>query len=446
MVEESAPSGIVAMDATSIIQSVRGGDLTVREVALATLGRIAERDEQVRAWAHLDPDRVIAQAEELDARAERGPLHGIPVALKDVIDTADMPTTHNTPRYAASRPGVDAACVDVLRASGALIVGKATTTEFAATGVGGPTRNPHDPARTPGGSSSGSAAAVADGQSVIALGTQTGGSMIRPGSFTGVFAWKPTWGVISREGVKFYSVTCDTVGFYARSARDLALLADVYRLDAARTAPPTELAGVRVGVCRTPEWAAATDATRAALAVAEKLLRAAGADVAPFELPASFEDVYRVHRAIMRREGRSAFLNEYLQTPHLGEFFRELVEDRPSLDPNGRTSVPLGPEGYRIAYRQADALRAELDDLQAGLDVVLAPSAPGEAPLGLASTGSSVFNSLWTLMQVPVVNVPGLRGSSGMPVGVSLIGRRFEDRALIGVADLVGSVLGGAAH
>nr|WP_255371689.1 amidase family protein [Cellulosimicrobium sp. CUA-896] len=254
-----------------------------------------------------------------------------------------------------------------------------------------------------------------------------------------------TWGTISREGLKVYSVTCDTLGLYARSARDLALLADVYRVETDAAAPPSTLEGLRVGVCRTPEWGAATPATRDALDAATRALRAAGAEVVPFDLPAAFDDVYAVHRAVLRREGRSAFLNEVVTTPGIGSFFRDLVEGRPGTDANGRPAPELGVDDYRAAYRTADALRARIDDLQQTVDVVLTPSATGEAPVGLESTGSSVFNSPWTLLQVPVVNVPGLTGPSGLPVGVSLVGRRYDDRHVIACAGLLGDVLAPAA-
>jgi Asp-tRNA(Asn)/Glu-tRNA(Gln) amidotransferase A subunit family amidase len=430
------------LDATAVAAAVRGGRLTVRDVAEAVLARHAARDADVRAWAHLDPAQVLAAADALDAQPVKGPLHGVPVGVKDVIATKDMPTEHATARYAGSVPGVDAACVDTLRAAGALIVGKTTTTQFAATSVGGPTRNPHDPGRTPGGSSSGSGAAVADLQCALALGTQTGGSTIRPGSFNGVYAWKPTWNSISREGLKMYSVTCDTLGLYARSARDLALLADVFQIEPAPV--PTSLAGARVAVCRTPEWRAATSATRDAMATAADALRGAGAEVVDLALPGWFDGLYPAHRAILRREGRSAFLNEYVTTQDLPPFFRDVVEGRPGVDMNGRPAPELTADDYRAAYALADRARAAFDEVAADFDVVLTPSATGEAPEGLQNTGSSVFNSMWTLLQVPVVNVPGLTGPADMPVGVSLVSRRYEDRRAIGYAGLLGELLAGA--
>jgi len=418
------------LTASEIVAQVASGEVTVQDVATAVLARIQARDADVSAFAFLDPDQVLDQARVLDAATERGPLHGVPLAIKDVINTSDMPTGHHTQRYEGHRPGVDAACVDTLRAAGVLVVGKTVTTEFAATGVGGPTRNPLDPTRTPGGSSSGSAAAVADFQATIALGTQTGGSTIRPASFTGVYGWKPTWNSISREGLKMYSASCDTVGLYARSARDLALLADVFDLDPPEAPAPPGLEGARVGVCRSPVWSRALPATQQALAEGADRLRTAGAVVTDLELPAVFDGLLGAHRTIMRREGRSAFLNEYRNTPDLDEAFRAMVENRDGLT----------PADCRRAYRLADTCRAVFDDLAGDVDVVLTPSTTGEAPVGIGSTGDPSFNSLWTLLQVPVVNVPGLSGPAGLPVGLSLVARRYQDRTTIAFAELAGQV------
>lgn len=429
------------LDATAVAEEVRSGRLRVREVAESVLGRIEQRDADVLAWSHLDPDAVLARADELDAREVKGPLHGVPVGIKDVINTRDMPTEHHTARYVGSVPGVDAACVDTLRSAGALLVGKTVTTEFAATSDGGPTRNPHDPTRTPGGSSSGSGAAVADFQAAVALGTQTGGSTIRPASYNGVYALKPTWNSISREGLKMYAASCDTLGLYTRSARDLALLADVFRLDAPETPLPGTLEGLRIGVCRTPAWSQATDATRAALREAADLAAASGATLVDLDLPVEFDELPRVHRTILRREGRSAFLNEHLASPDLKPFFHDIVLGADAVDTIGWRTGELTAEDFRAAYRAADRCRATFDDIAAGVDVVLTPSATGEAPVGIANTGLSVFNSMWTILQVPVVNVPGLVGPAGMPVGVSIVTRRYQDRWAIAAAGLLGDVL-----
>jgi Asp-tRNA(Asn)/Glu-tRNA(Gln) amidotransferase A subunit family amidase len=418
------------LTATEIVGAVRAGELTATEVAEAIIARYNARNADVDAFAHFDPDQIRAQAKALDGAETKGPLHAVPVGLKDVINTLDMPTEHHNARYAGSRPGVDASLVDTMRAAGALLVGKTVTTEFAATGNGGPTRNPLDPTRTPGGSSSGSAAAVADFQAALALGTQTGGSTIRPGSFCGIYALKPTWNSVSREGLKMYSATCDTAGFYARSAQDLMLVADVFDLDPPETPLPTSLAGLKVAVCQTPNWAKALPATQQAMADGARSLAAAGAEVSTLTLDGDFLGLIDAHRKILRREGRSAFLGEYRNNPELLDSFKATVENRDALTP---TVV-------REAYKLADRCRAQIDDIAAGYDVFLAPSSTGEAPVGIDSTGDASFNGMWTVLQVPVVNIPGHTGPAGMPVGLSFVGRRYDDRRVIAAAGLAGSL------
>jgi Asp-tRNA(Asn)/Glu-tRNA(Gln) amidotransferase A subunit family amidase len=423
------------MTAAEVVAAVKAGDLTAADVAEAIIDRYSARNADVEAFAYFDPDQIRADAKKLDAASEKGPLHGVPVGLKDVINTRDMPTEHHNARYAGSRPGIDASCVDTLRAAGALFVGKTVTTEFAATGNGGPTKNPLDPARTPGGSSSGSAAAVADFQAALALGTQTGGSTIRPGSFCGVYALKPTWNTVSREGLKMFSATCDTAGFYARSADDLMLVADVFDLDPPETPLPASLAGLRVAVCQTPSWPKALPATRQAMADGAASLAAAGAVVTELGLDGDFLGLIDAHGKIVRREGRSAFLGEYRNNPELLDSFKDIVENRDDLTPTAA----------REAYKLADRCRARIDDIAAPYDVILAPSSTGEAPVGIDSTGDASFNGVWTVLQVPVVNIPGHTGPAGMPVGLSFVGRRYDDRRVIAAAGLAGSLWAGKA-
>jgi Asp-tRNA(Asn)/Glu-tRNA(Gln) amidotransferase A subunit family amidase len=423
------------LSATEVVAAVTSGALRVVDIAQAVIARIEARDGEVQAFAHFDKEALLRQAEALDRAPVKGPLHGVPLGIKDVFNTRDMPTAHNSPRYAGSRPGVDAAAVDTLRAAGALLVGKTVTTEFAATLRGGKTRNPHDPARTPGGSSSGSAASVADFQTTIALGTQTGGSTIRPGSFNGVYAMKPTWNSISREGFKMGTISADTVGLYARTAEDLALLADVFDLDALEGPMPVTLAGARVAICRTPVWPKAQPEVHAAMTQAEAALRAAGAVVSDLDLPEIFARFADAQARIHARETRSTFLNEYRTTPDLHEEFKARVEHR---------DAPAAAE-LREAYKLVDICRALFDDIAAAYDVILTPSATGEAPLGQDKTGDASFNSMWTLLQVPVVNVPGFHGPAGMPVGLSLVARRYEDRKVIAYAGLAGTLFAAEA-
>jgi Asp-tRNA(Asn)/Glu-tRNA(Gln) amidotransferase A subunit family amidase len=422
------------LSASEAAELIRAGHRSVEDLARSCLERIAGRDAEIRAWAYLDPDRVMAEARELDKTPVKGPLHGIPIGVKDMIDTKDMPTQHNSPIYRGHRPGVDAACITTLRAAGALIFGKTDTVEFASGGRKALTRNPYDRSRTPGGSSSGSAAAVADFHVPLALGTQTGGSTIRPASFCGVFAMKPTWGVVNREGLKVYSVTLDTLGWFGRSVADLALLCDAFGIEDDAPAKPFALSTARIALCRSPAWEEAEPATREALARAASQLRAAGASVVELDLPRSFDRLGEVQTIVMHGEGRAAFWSEYrAHFELLHDDFRAKVENR-----DGITRAML-----RGAYDAAAQCRIEFDAIAAEFDAILTPSAVGEAPVGLASTGAATFNRIWTLLHVPCVNIPGATGPNGLPVGVTLTGPRFTDRRLLVVAEAAAPAIGG---
>ena len=417
----TSPDRLTATHASRLIQA---GTLTAETLVRACLDRIADRDPAIRAWTFIDPDQALRAARELDKGPIRGPLHGIPIGVKDMIDTADMPTQHNSPIYAGHRPAHDAAAVATLRAAGAIMLGKTDTTEFAAAGRHAGTRNPHDTSRTPGGSSAGSAAAVADFQVPLALGTQTGGSTIRPASFCGVFALKPTWGVVSREGVKHYSVTLDTVSWFARDIDDLGLLCDVFGIvddTPVRTIPAS---GLRIALCRTPFWSEAGPGVSEALDAAAESLRAAGAIVDTLTLPAAFDPLGDMQRQIMHAEGRAAFLSLARTHPHLlHDDFHSRVENR-----DGTTRAQLA-----TAYDHAAACRSQFDAIAHGYDAILTPSAPGEAPIG-RHPGNAVFNRMWTLLHAPCVNIPARPGPNGMPIGITLASARFTDRHLLTVA------------
>ncbi len=419
------------LTASAASAQMQAGTLTAEALVRACLDRVAQRDAAVRAWSYIDPDRAIRQARELDKQPRRGPLHGIPVGVKDMIDTRDMPTQFNSPIFTGHQPGIDAAAVSTLRAAGALILGKTDTTEFAAAGRFAATRNPHDLTRTPGGSSSGSAAAVADFQVPLSLGTQTGGSTIRPASFCGVFALKPTWGAVSREGLKLYSATLDTLSWYARSLDDLGLLCDVFDIHDDGPPRPVALHGARIAVCRSPFWASATPGTPEAMAEAAERLRRGGAILEELTLPAAFDSLGAMQKIVMHAEGRPAFLNLARAHPHvLHDDFHSRVENR-----DGFTHRQL-----LDAYDHAALCRTEFDRIAAGFDAVLTPSAPGEAPVG-GHPGDAVFNRMWTLLHVPCVNLPGLTGPNGMPVGVTLTAPRFTDRQLLATAHAAAPVL-----
>lgn len=353
-----------------------------------------------------------------------------------------MPTQFNSGAYQGDFPHLDAAPIKILRAAGALLLGKTTTTEFAATGDGPATRNPHDLARTPGGSSSGSGACVGDFQAPVALGTQTGGSVIRPACFNGVYGFKPTWGRISREGLKFFSVTYDTLGFFTRGVDDLILLADAFGLHddySLPTAPsprvqlPAALgsvAGLRIAIFRTMMWPHAGPGTREAVDRAAALVRAHGATVEDVELPASFDQLPAWYDVVLACEGGSSFLPEYrANRPHLANLLVDFAE----------TSGGYTHRQYLEALDGIAALRPQMDALLAAHDAVLTPSAPDEAPLG-STTGSYLFCKIWSALHVPVLNMPGFQGAHGMPIGLSLVAPRYKDAQLLAVAAPLGAI------
>jgi Asp-tRNA(Asn)/Glu-tRNA(Gln) amidotransferase A subunit family amidase len=411
------------LTASEIATGIRDGQITAEAVARACLARIAERDADVRAWSFVDPDAVIRRARELDKGPIRGPLHGVPIGVKDMIDTADMPTQHNSPIFVGHRPSLDAAPVATLRAAGAIILGKTDTTEFAAAGRWAATRHPLDGRHTPGGSSAGSAASVADFQVPLALGTQTAGSTMRPAAFCGVFAFKPTWGAVAREGLKIYAVSLDTLTWFARSVADLELMCDVFAIADDTPPVPVPVKGARIAVCRSPAWSFAQPGTEMAMAMAAERLRAGGAEVTMLDLPESFAELgFAVHQAVMFSEGRAAFLNLARTHPHLlHDDFAGRVENRAGIS---RAQL-------LAAYDKAAACRPVFDAIARDYDAVLTPSARGEAPLLTDGPGDAVFNRMWTLLHVPCVNLPVGNGPGGLPVGVTLVGPRFADRQLL---------------
>lgn len=422
---------VTRLTATRIAESTRSGKLTVTAVAEAFLARIASRDAAVEAWAWLDRDAVLAQAFRLDQVEMRGPLHGVPIALKDVFDTHDMPTGYGSALYAGHRPAIDAASVALLRNAGALILGKATTVEFAGMGASPPTRNPHDPARSPGGSSSGSAAAVGDWQAPLALGTQTAGSTLRPASYCGVHAIKPTWGVVSREGVRFLAPSLDTVTWFARSVEDLELLCEVFEIVDARPAAVPALQNMRIGLCRTPWWEEADPVARDLIEEAAHRLARAGARVETFDLPTQGGDLRELAGRLTREEARYSFLHEWRRhgariSAPLQRLFDQRVPD---------------VSGLAAARDAAAAVRVAFDEIAAGYDAIIAPSATGEAPLIGAGGGLPTFNHFWTLLHAPCVNLPLFTGAAGLPIGLTVAGRRYSDRATLQAARSIESVL-----
>ncbi|MCB1362899.1 MAG: amidase [Rhodobacteraceae bacterium] len=412
--------------------AIARGELTSAELVRSCLDRIAERDPAVRAWAFLDPALAMAQARACDDGPVRGPLHGVPVGIKDMIDTGDMPTQYNSPLYSGFRPARDAACVSILRSAGAVILGKLDTVEFASHGRTAATANPHDTTRTPGGSSSGSGAAVGDGQVPVALGTQTGGSVIRPASFCGAHAMKPSYGLISTEGTKVYSQSLDTIGFFGRSAADLTLTARALGVIDSAAAPP-DPGALRIGVFRGPHWDRAAPETVSAIERAAQALAGAGAALADVQGPQVFDALTDAQDVIMHWEGRGAYRAEYLgRYADLHPKFRDEVENT-----KGRSHDDV----RRAANLIARGTMA-FDDAFAGYDAWLTPSVIGEAPVGLLSTGEAIFNRMWTAMHGPCITLPAATGPNGLPVGVQIVAPRLADAALLAVAEAVAPVVG----
>jgi amidase len=419
------------LSAVEIQAAVARGDVTCEQVAQSCIDRINSRESVVKAWAHFDPDTVLAQARKLDHAATRGRLHGIPVGVKDVIDTFDMPTEMGSPIYRGHQPSADAPCVAQLRAEGALVLGKTVTCEFA-----GPTpsqtTNPHDPSRTPGGSSSGSAAAVADHMVPLAFGTQTGGSIQRPASFCGVVGYKPTFGLISRQGVKLAAENLDTVGLLARTVEDVELAMRVLT-----SAEPAQWHAretkLRIGLCRTPLWDTADGCAKSAVLDAATRLGSKGHVVTALQLPAPFDELSETREIINDYERARAIAHEWRTN-------RELISE--TLVVSIQRGLAIAADRYVGALRHLEVCRSALAPFFEAFDVLLAPTAPGEAPAGLSSTGDHRFQSIWTQMRNPTIHLPTHAGPNGMPVGIQLIGRRNGDRDLFAVARHIFGILG----
>ena len=403
---------------------IASGAATAEAVAGACLERIAEREDLIQAWVWIDPDQAIEAARQRDREPSRGPLHGIPIGIKDIIDTEDMPTENGTPVHAGRRPDTDAACVALLREAGAVILGKTRTTELA-TFQPTVTTNPHDPSRTPGGSSSGSAAAVADAMVPAALGTQTYGSVIRPASFCGVVGLKPSWGTIATAGVKQQAGTLDTVGCFCRTARDLPFLLAGMAGEPPETFGGPPLEAPRIGICRGPAWDGASAETEAAVERAAAAFRNGGALVRELKVPEIFEAAWAVQPEIARYEMFRTFAAE-----------RRTGWDR--LSDALRAGLEAGRSIPRDRYLEALEITSQARDCLAqafeGLDALLTAAQTGEAPPGLESTGDPWFNRFWTLAGAPSVALPCSRGPNRLPVGVQLVGPPRQERHLIAAA------------
>ena len=416
------------LTATEAARRIRAGQLDPVALVESCLERIAARDAVVHAFAHFDPDLVRRAVR----HARPGALHGLPVGVKDVLDTADQPSQYGSPIWAGHRPFADAASVAWARAAGAVVIGKTVTTEFA-TRKPGATANPAGPAHTPGGSSSGSAAGVADFQFPLGFGTQTAGSVIRPAAYCGAVGYKPSFGLIPLLGMKVMSQSLDTIGTMGRSVADCALLAGAAgQVDLGD--PDARVAAPRIGLCLSPSWPLATADTQALFAGLAARLGRAGARVTGWELPASFDALATAHPIVMSGESARSMGWELAQArAGLSEGLAERLDW-------GLAQGPAVLAEAQATFRQCqDGFADALGDL----DILVTPSAPGEAPLGLEWTGDPAFNYLWTTLHVPCITIPHGTGATGMPLGVQIVGRRGADRATLAWAQWVAAALAG---
>jgi Asp-tRNA(Asn)/Glu-tRNA(Gln) amidotransferase A subunit family amidase len=429
-----------ALSASDAARLIRDGVISSEQLVEACLARIRDTDAEVQAWAFLDPAYALEQARAADAwRAEGRPigaLHGVPVGIKDIFDTADMPTENGSVLHAGRTPSRDAAAVALLRTAGAVIMGKTVTTEFA-NRAPGKTRNPHHSAHTPGGSSSGSAAAVAAGMVPLALGSQTAGSTIRPAAFCGIYGFKPTHGLISRHAMFRLSRTLDHVGLFARTVEDMALLMEQlagyderdpdtrprarvpFRAVAAEEPPLPPM----FALVKTPHWKGADGETKEAFA---ELADHLGDRVEEVELFPSAAGAWQWHQTIVEAE-MAANLDVIWDKgrDRLSAELRERLE-------RGR-AVPAR-EYQRAIARIAPLHESFVELFEQRYDAILTPAASGTAPAGLTWTGDPAFATLWTLCGMPAVSLPLLQGANGLPLGVQLVGPRDGDARLLRTA------------
>jgi Asp-tRNA(Asn)/Glu-tRNA(Gln) amidotransferase A subunit family amidase len=428
------------LSASEAARLIRDGVISSEQFVEACLARIREVDGQVQAWTFIDPDHALAQARAADAwRLEgrpTGTLHGVPVGVKDIVDTADMPTENGSVLHAGRTPSRDATVVAMLRAAGAVIMGKTVTTEFAYFSPG-KTRNPHNPEHTPGGSSSGSAAAVAAEMVPLALGSQTNGSTIRPAAYCGVIGFKPTHGMISRQGILTLSRTLDHVGLFARTIEDIALLAAQlvgYDERDPDTRPRARIPFVEVAAeepplppmfafVKTPYWECVDEDTKEGFAeLAEQL----GEQIEEIEFLPSAVDGWSLHQTIMEAEMATNLEQEW-----------ERGRDR--LSERLRAQIERGRSVRAIDYQRARSRIAPIHEgfvelFEQRYEAILTPAATGTAPKGLSSTGDPVFCTLWTLCGMPAISLPLLQGANGLPLGVQLVGPRNGDARLLRTA------------
>ena len=398
------------------------------KLAESCLARIELREKDVQAWAHIDPEQVLAQARARDREPPRSALHGVPVAIKDIIDTCDMPTEYGSPIYVGHRPRADAACVALLREAGAVIMGKTVTVELAAFHWAR-TRNPHNLAHTPGGSSSGSGAAVADFMTPLALGTQTGGSTIRPAAYCGIVGYKPSYNLVNRAGVKALAESQDTVGLMARSVPDVALMASILTGCAAPDFERKDLSPPRIGLAWMAGWPTKLHPAMAkAMENGTARLALAGARIRDVAMPEPFVASFVAQRKMNDYEAWHALSDERLRYPD---------KLSSTLSARMKEAALCTFDTYREAQAVICRFRSMLDGIFAEHDVLLTPTVPDEAPEGLTNTGDSTFIRIWTALHTPTLSLPVFKGEKGLPLGLQVIGPIGEDQRTLAHAEWI---------
>lgn len=398
-------------------------ELKAEDLVRACLERVAARDDDIHAFTHVDAVSALAQARALDAGPVRGPLHGLPLGVKDLFDTTDLPTAYGSALYAHHRPAADAASVTLCREAGAVVLGKTVTTEFAYF-TPGPTVNPHNALHTPGGSSSGSAAAVADHMVPLALGTQTAGSIIRPAAYCGVVGYKPSLGRVVHAGVKSLSPTLDVIGGFGRSVEDAALLGAVLTGDL-RLMENHLHGALRIGLFPSPSWSEADADTQKAWAQATQALAKNSDHCQDQALVQDFGELIQLQKDVMSYEMARSLSFERLR-------HREALS--PALQTLLDTGMAISGAQHAANLQRTADWRLRIDALFERHDVLLTPSTTGAAPEGLAATGDPLFCRSWSLLGLPAVHLPLMRNAKGLPVGLQLVGRMGEDHKLLAAA------------
>ncbi|MGV6874217.1 amidase [Pseudochelatococcus sp. B33] len=423
---------LTRLTASEAARLIRSGELTSVALVSACLDRIEALDAGTGAWAFVDPDHALDQARHADRTDAAEALHGVPVGLKDIIDTADMPTEYGSGLYRGHRPRSDAACVALLRAAGAVVLGKTVTTEFGFRHPG-KTVNPHNPLHTPGGSSSGSAASVADMTAPLTIGAQTAGSVIRPAAYCGVFGFKPSYGMASYSGIRHLAESFDTLGWMARSVEDLALCLRVLCAEARPLRTWGSAGRPRLALCRTPYWEEAEPQTRALI---ERIAKNLGPDVEEVDLPVDGAELLEANWTITKFEAARLFRSEQSRFPRgVSRAVSAIVADGLAID----------GARYVEALRAMARMRHAINEALSPYDGVLTPSTAGEAPFSLFDTGPVTFNFLWTVAYMPCVTLPAGTGGKGMPLGAQVVASQHRDHALLSAAAWLHGALGGSA-